>query len=261
MTSPRSRRRWAWTCAEGRASPDPRAMGRDVACSMSVVAGTMLPTSRAVRRSGPGNLGGRPKVPLASSEDVAFTGNQASVGFMAPRCVIHPERGGRMPSSGSRRRLWDKIARTIRQRNEERRHRRMRPVPTPSLRHHQLFPIDGKTDGFEIRRDGTTLVGNFSASSDSVIAYYERAERKEDEATAALSTGDPRALCGLGWHRLPRPGGYFRIGTAKRPDYLIVYRIGPAPFDHMCTTIWNYSGKPIICSVCSRPGFEWPKDR
>ena len=54
---------------------------------------------------------------------------------------------------------------------------------------------------------------------------------------------------------------WFRIGTAANPDKLIVYRVGSEPFDRVCTTVWNHTGKPVICSVCSTPGYEWSGSR
>ncbi|HVF09023.1 MAG TPA: hypothetical protein VNC60_10640 [Actinomycetota bacterium] len=42
---------------------------------------------------------------------------------------------------------------------------------------------------------------------------------------------------------------------------LIVYRMGRYPFDHVCRTVWNHSGKPIVCAVCCTPGFDRPEGR
>ncbi|HVF09022.1 MAG TPA: hypothetical protein VNC60_10635 [Actinomycetota bacterium] len=58
-----------------------------------------------------------------------------------------------------------------------------RRVPTPSLRHYQLFRLLDEREAYEVRRDGHPVVGSFNGSFEEVVASYERAERRELEVT------------------------------------------------------------------------------
>jgi hypothetical protein len=66
-----------------------------------------------------------------------------------------------------------------------------------------------------------------------------------------LRRGDALALCRLGWHRNAR-GVWFRY-AAGRTDAMRVYRMGAAPFDYRCTTVWSHGHPPMTCAACKEP--------
>ena len=72
-------------------------------------------------------------------------------------------------------------------------------------------------------------------------------------------------LCRRGWHVLLGRHGktYVRFATRFRDaNGTFLYRIGPAPDDSSCVTIWDYESKGVAwtCSLCGRSiiGLERP---
>lgn len=92
-------------------------------------------------------------------------------------------------------------------------------------------------------------------------------EYRDQEATAleALASGDPKALCRLGWHAalMPAPvakhlgaiSSYFtfaaRIGLAGGT---LIYRVAQGPFLYESRTVKTLGNiTPWVCGVCERP--------
>ena len=71
--------------------------------------------------------------------------------------------------------------------------------------------------------------------------------------------------CQNGWHVVESDGRlvYVRpLGRLRDAHRTCVYRIGPAPDDAQCRTIWCYGDKgvPWTCTACGAP-IDAPEDR
>ena len=128
-----------------------------------------------------------------------------------------------------------------------------REIIQPSeLRRYRFVRDTRREDTYEIWRDDHLVVRSaVGFGLDRLTAQYLRREEEERETESALRSSDPLALCRLGWHRTD-PGVWFRLAAGKSND-LWIYRVGPEPFDYVCTTIWSYGNAPIPCNACRRP--------
>jgi hypothetical protein len=138
-----------------------------------------------------------------------------------------------------------------------RRRRRERPAETPAfitppgLEHYRFVARDDDGRSFAVWRDDRVVVGSYSGCDlGELTARYVEEERKERDAAAAARSGDPLAPCRLGWHRTAQ-GHWFRYASGTS-DRLWIYRVGTAPSDYLCTTIWSYGHPPFRCEVCRR---------
>ena len=115
-----------------------------------------------------------------------------------------------------------------------------REIIQPSELPHYRFVRDARgEDTHEVWRDGHLVVGSaVGFGLDRLTTQYLRREEEERETESALRSRDPLTLCRLGWHRT-EPGVWFRLAAGK-PNDLWIYRVGPDPFDYLCTTIWSY---------------------
>lgn len=130
--------------------------------------------------------------------------------------------------------------------------RRRRFIQPAALEHYRFVRVRRGVDCFEVWRDDRQIVGEYSGSDLAEITRRYAAEERHERATFdALRSGEPLALCRLGWHRLPN-GVYVRYG-AGHADAMRVYRMGRAPFDHGCTTIWAHNRPVLVCAVCRSP--------
>jgi hypothetical protein len=74
------------------------------------------------------------------------------------------------------------------------------------------------------------------------------------EGLGALDT----SLCRDGWHTAISDGVIAYVRATNRVidgKGVCIYRVGSAPDDSVCTTIWDYSGKgrPWKCAACRQP--------
>lgn len=120
------------------------------------------------------------------------------------------------------------------------------------LQHYRFVRLPDATQSYEVWRGEHRVVACFSGITLHEITRRYRAEEAHERATAsALASGKAIALCGLGWHRLPSTA-YVRFG-AGTSDAMRVYRIGRAPYDFICTTVWAYAKPVLVCTVCGNP--------
>lgn len=110
--------------------------------------------------------------------------------------------------------------------------------------------VEGRGEAYEVWRDGAK-VATFVGSLAEVMAYYREKERRDREVARALRSGDPRGACRLGWHRLAGYGLWFRYATG-REGRMLIYRVGPEPFEHRCRTMWCHGqdARRWVCHVC-----------
>ena len=128
-----------------------------------------------------------------------------------------------------------------------------REIIQPSGLQHYWFVRDTRReDTHEVWRDGHLVVGSaVGFGLDRLTALYQGREQEERETENALRSIDSLRLCRLGWHRTD-PGAWFRLAAGKSND-LWIYRVGPKPFDYMCSTIWSYGHPPFLCNTCRLP--------
>ncbi len=114
---------------------------------------------------------------------------------------------------------------------------------------------------FVLRRDGETII-SIGGGRDFAEKNLREYRDQELAARAALDSGDPRALCDLGWHAGDLPGPlaehlgpaswYFtfcaKIGEAGGT---LVFRVAPGPFLYASRTVKTLgSVEPWECRVC-----------
>jgi hypothetical protein len=118
-------------------------------------------------------------------------------------------------------------------------------------------------ESFEILRDGVRVIGTGGARSfaEQTFAAYRD---QEFEARAALATGDPEALCALGWHRggLPDPvtahlgsSSFYVRFAAKIGEAggTLVFRVAEGPFLYQARTIKQLGNlAPWPCAACGK---------
>ncbi len=119
-----------------------------------------------------------------------------------------------------------------------------------------------EAEAYEVWR-GDHRVARYGGDLESVRELFRRWEREEREVEAALRTGDPRNVCALGWHRLAaRSGGTWFRHVGGKPGKMLVFRVGRAPVQYRCTTIWCYGvdARSWACEHCGQaipsPGRE-----
>jgi hypothetical protein len=114
---------------------------------------------------------------------------------------------------------------------------------------------------YELLRDGRKVIG---LGGDRVFGQRTLAEYRDQEleARAALATGEPEALCLLGWHRggIPDPVGahvgpsafYFRFETKiGEAGGTLVFRVAKRPFLYLARTVKSIGIlDPWHCAVC-----------
>jgi hypothetical protein len=123
-------------------------------------------------------------------------------------------------------------------------------VPT-RLRRYRVYRLDERM--FQIWRDDHCDVRSYGASSlEAVVEEYVKREAHEDETSAALATGDPIAMCRIGWHRMTNYVGWFALANGGHRGSLLVYWMGSAPFRYRCRWIMVHGGQPVSCGVCGR---------
>lgn len=123
-------------------------------------------------------------------------------------------------------------------------------VPT-RLRRYRIYQLGERT--FQIWRDDQCEVRSYVASSlEAVVDDYVAREAREDDTSAALATGDPKAMCRIGWHRTKTSAGWFTLANGGQRGKLLVYWMGPAPFQYLCRWIMALDGEPFACRVCGR---------
>lgn len=148
----------------------------------------------------------------------------------------------------------------VRREARVRRFRKARPSfvqPWP-LRHYRFVRLEGREDAWEIWHGDRRVVGNASGFTlERLTADHVRKERFADETERALRGGDPLDLCRLGWHRW---GVAWLRYVNGRSDEMRIYRAGPAPFDHVCRTMWVHRRPPLSCRVC-RQGIDAERAR
>ncbi len=132
--------------------------------------------------------------------------------------------------------------------------RRPRFIKPPGLEHYRFVRLPDDGTGyldFEVWRDDVVIVGCHCVKSLAEITrLYVETERKERLAISALGSGDPSAMCTLGWHRTS--GGAWCRFAAGRSDKLRVYLVGSSPLDYRCRPVWAHEQPPMVCAVCGR---------
>jgi hypothetical protein len=123
-------------------------------------------------------------------------------------------------------------------------------LPT-RLRRYRIYRLDERA--FQIWRDDHCDVGSYVASSlESVVEAYMEREAHEDETSVALATGNPKAMCRIGWHRMENYVGWFALANGGHRGNLLVYWMGSAPFRYRCRSIMVLDGQPVSCGICGR---------
>lgn len=123
-------------------------------------------------------------------------------------------------------------------------------LPT-RLRRYRVYRLGERT--FQVWRDDHCDVWSYGASSlEAVVEDYVAREAREDETSAALATGDPMAMCRIGWHRTKNLVGWFTLANGGHRGNLLVYWMGSAPFQYRCRWIMVHGGQPVPCGVCGR---------
>ena len=113
-----------------------------------------------------------------------------------------------------------------------------------------------KERSFEMWREGWGKIGTYSGSLEWVQGQAARMEEDEVRSEGALSSGDPLALCRLGWHQSEDEYGatyYFRPRHGWCGCWL-AYHVGPRPFEYCGRTLGSFdtNSPPWRCSACDR---------
>lgn len=62
------------------------------------------------------------------------------------------------------------------------------------------------------------------------------------------------ATCTAPWHQYFLPDGdivWFKLAARLRDKQgTYIYKIGPAPDESVCRTLWCHNGKPLTCHAC-----------
>lgn len=118
-------------------------------------------------------------------------------------------------------------------------------------------------ESFDVLRDGRRVVGTGGGVgfAEEMLAEYRDQELQAGEA---LATGDPLAICAIGWHRggafpdrmtgVSSSGLYVRyITTTGESGGTLVYRVAEGPFLWASRTVKTLGNvQPWTCPVCDR---------
>lgn len=108
------------------------------------------------------------------------------------------------------------------------------------------------SDHFTVWRDGSPRRVTYTGYEPAALEASLRDEWEREEAVAAaLATSEPRALCGLGWHRLA-DGSFFEWMGTGRVGVRLNFWIGCEPVRWSATKIAGIGPQavPWDCSVC-----------
>jgi hypothetical protein len=110
---------------------------------------------------------------------------------------------------------------------------------------------------FQVMREGWGLVTTACSGREYAEQRLREYELQEGKALRALRSGDPLAVCRIGWHQQRVAQGlvFFRVAIRLGDEVgIYLYRIAAQPLEFMARTIWCYSemGVPWTCAACGQ---------
>ena len=126
------------------------------------------------------------------------------------------------------------------------------------------YELVGDEDNMTLLRDGERIIG-LGGPREWAEQQLDEYRDQEAEARKALATGDPFAVCHLGWHRGPLPAPITGAFDASLPYFnfrakigmtggTLIYSVADEPFNFQGRTVKCLGMlTPWSCAVCEQP--------
>lgn len=123
------------------------------------------------------------------------------------------------------------------------------------------YELVGDEDNMTILRDGERVIG-LGGSREWAERQLDEYRDQEAEARKALATGDPLAVCRLGWHHGPLPKPIAGAFEASLPYFnfrakigeaggTLIFRVAEQPFMYLGRNVKCLGSlTPWVCAVC-----------